>query len=123
MSNRIHNRRLTDDQVRAIRNSNLSTRKLAAQYNVSHITITRVKRREYYKNVVDKPKNVSISTPNDKKQKLQAKLKELESQLQVMVVLVSRPAEYKTKLWLIKETAEFAKDIEGIQSTLNNMND
>ena len=47
------NRRFSDDQVREIRQSPLSARELAAQYEVSHPTILNIRDRRTYKNVPD----------------------------------------------------------------------
>ena len=46
-------RRFTDDEVRAIRQSPLSARELAAQHDVSHPTILNIRDRRTYKNVPD----------------------------------------------------------------------
>ena len=46
-------RLLTDDQVREIRQSHLSSRVLAREYDVSHPTILNVRDRRTYKNVPD----------------------------------------------------------------------
>ena len=44
--------RLTDDEVRAIRNSDESLQKLKAKYNLSTTTLWKVKKRTYYKDVL-----------------------------------------------------------------------
>lgn len=46
-------RRFSDDEVRKIRQSPLSARELAAQYDVSHPTILNIRERRTYKNVPD----------------------------------------------------------------------
>lgn len=49
------NRKLTADQVREIRTSKLSQRKLASIYGLSQSSIGCIKRRESYKDVPDSP--------------------------------------------------------------------
>ena len=51
----LRNRKLTAEQVREIRASNLSQRKLGEIYGLSHVNIGRIKRRESYKDVPDTP--------------------------------------------------------------------
>lgn len=60
---RSNRRRFTDDQVREIRQSPLSARELADQYDVSHPTILNIRERRTYKNVPDHP-GVNLLEPD-----------------------------------------------------------
>ena len=53
------NRKLTADQVREIRASNLSQRKLGEIYGIDQVNIGRIKRRETYKDVPDSQPSLS----------------------------------------------------------------
>lgn len=55
-------RKLTDDQVREIRGSTKTNRELASIYEINHVSIGRIKRRESYKDIPDSP--LSLSSDN-----------------------------------------------------------
>lgn len=53
LSTGLRNRKLTADQVREIRTSKLSQRKLGEIYGIDQANVSRIKRRESYKDVPD----------------------------------------------------------------------